>query len=103
MSDTARDPFVGLRDCIRDLNPIPAFAVPGRVLSAAPLRVRAEGLDLDAEDLRVSRDLTGAYADELATELGLALPGPFLRLEEGDDVLLIPSMDRQIYYLIAKL
>ena len=103
MSDTARDPYLGLQDYIRGQNSIPEFGIEGTVLSASPLRVRAEGLDLDAEDIRVSSHLTPTYVGSLAAALGADPPGDVPQLVAGDGVLLIPSLDRQIYYLIAKL
>lgn len=75
----------------------------GRVLSAAPMRVRADGLDLDAEDLRVAWHLTDGWMRQLlssAAALPTEVPPPALKA--GDEVLLLPSEDRQIYYILDK-
>ena len=102
---SARDPFLGLNQHIRQLSDdtrLPCHAV-GRVLSTAPLRVRADGLDMDGEDLRIAWHLTDEWRHQLLTAMGAdplaSLPPP---LKAGDTVLLMPSLDRQIYYIIDK-
>lgn len=58
----ARDPFVGLTQHIRQEargQYVPAYAI-GKVISASPLVIRADGMDLDKEDLLVPAHLTKA-------------------------------------------
>lgn len=58
----ARDPFVGLNQHIRQEargQITPAYAI-GIVLSASPLVIRADGMDLDKDDLLVPAHLTKA-------------------------------------------
>lgn len=103
---SARDPFLGINEHIRQLSDgtrLP-YHVEGRVLSTAPLRVRADGLDLDGEDLRLAWHLTDEWSEQLCSAMGAdplaSLPSP---LKAGDTVLLMPSLDRQIYYIIDKI
>lgn len=101
----ARDPFLGLNNLIRQLagGEVPAFCVLGQVLSVSPLRIRAEGNDLDAEDLRVAWHLTRGYLGQLGGALDdRSSLAAFDVLQAGDTVLLIPSMDRQLYYIVDK-
>ena len=102
---SARDPFLGLNNHIRKLagGEVPAFCVLGRVLSASPLRIRAEGIDLDADDLRVAWHLTRGYLGQLGDALDdESSLSAFDALRADDTVLLIPSLDRQVYYIVDK-
>lgn len=69
MNDTknARDPFLGLTRLFQNLarEQMPSFCVEGRVLSVSPLKVRADGIDLDGEDLYVAQHLTGGWTESL--------------------------------------
>ena len=103
-NQSARDPYLALNEHFRKLSEqmlVPGHAL-GQVLGTAPLRVRADGLDLDAEDLRVAWHLTDDWMDRLmaTVEFPTAVPPP--ALQAGDMVLLIPSEDRQIYYILDK-
>lgn len=74
MSDqTARDPYVVLNEHFRRQAQaeIPAYYRIGTVLSTAPLRVRAGGMDLDREDLLVAQHLIAGWRESLT---GLAWP-----------------------------
>ena len=104
-SQSARDPYLALNALFRQRAGemiLPGHTL-GRVLSSAPLRVRAEGLDLDAEDLRVAWHLTDKWRELLTDAIG-GDPPPSLPpfLNAGDEVLLLPSEDRQIYYILDK-
>lgn len=69
MGDTrnARDPFLGLTRLFQNLarEQLPPGCVEGRVLSASPLKVRADGIDLDGEDLYIAQHLTGGWTEQL--------------------------------------
>lgn len=56
---TARDPFVGLNRLIerRAEETQRSWYAIGKVLSVSPLKIRADGMDLDWEDLRVPESL----------------------------------------------
>ena len=104
-NQSARDPFLGINEHIRAQArglQAPCHAV-GKVVSAAPLRIRAEGLDLSGEDLRMAWHLTDEWHEQLCDVLG-GYPKPVLpsALKAGDTVLLMPSEDRQIYYILDK-
>lgn len=110
----ARDPYLGLNEHIREQarrQITPAF-VTGTVLSTDPLRVRAEGMDLEGEDLLVCATLDRAWLNGLAAELEIPLPKRdkdepppprWWSLGRGDQVLLGVSRDGQTYYLLEKL
>lgn len=126
----ARDPYVGLNAHIRGQarEQFRRYYAVGQVLSLRPLRVRADGLDLDESDLMVAqRLLLEAYlpARQLAGKCSCGISagdcsvsrpmetvpwrsavGGTAResgLTPGDWVLLIPSEDGQIYFLVDKL
>ena len=104
-NQSARDPYLALNEHFRQQAGrviLPGHA-PGRVLSTAPLRVRADGLDLDGEDLRVAFHLTDQWREQLCSAMGGDPPSSLPPLlKAGDEVLLIPSLDKQIYYIIDK-
>ena len=68
MNDDARDPYVGLNDYFgrKAAGAVPAWYAVGRVISTTPLKIRADGLDLDIEDLYI------AQLDRAADRAGLA-------------------------------
>ena len=110
----ARDPYLGLNEHIREQargQMVPAFTL-GRVLDPDPLRVRADGMDLEGEDLLVLYPMDRAWLNAMAAELQIPLlprdkddppPPRWWFLRRGDTVLLGVSEDRQTYYLIGKL
>ena len=61
---TARDPFVGLNRLIerRAEETQRSWYAIGKVLSVSPLKIRADGMDLDWEDLRVPESLFPNFA-----------------------------------------
>ena len=58
MSD-ARDPYLGLNNHIRQQarEQAPTYYAIGKILSLRPLKIRADGLDLDRDDLRVPESM----------------------------------------------
>ena len=64
MNDDARDPYVGLNDYFgrKAAGAVPAWYAVGRVISTTPLKIRADGLDLDIEDLYIAQHLTAGFA-----------------------------------------
>lgn len=129
-----RDPFVGLTRFFdgRAREQIPAYYTIGRVTAVSPLAVRAAGMDLDRDDLRIARHLLPGEPEQLLEkewgvegilpekifsghcECGLASgdawvtrPQETVRsavpLAVGDEVLLIPSGDGQLYYIVDKM
>ena len=69
MADTrnARDPFLGLTRLFQKLarEQLTPGCVEGRVLSASPLKVRADGIDLDGADLYIAQHLAGGWTEQL--------------------------------------
>ena len=73
MKENARAPYVGLNEYFgRKASEavLPWYAV-GKVLSTSPLKIRADGLDLDLEDLYLAQHLTAGWIEQLT---GLAWP-----------------------------
>lgn len=128
-----RDPYYGFWEMSRaeSAGLMPLVYCIGTVLESAPgrLRVRADGHELDEDDLYVNEALRWSFQEKAelqitegqllgATDaclLGAAhssftaqggyLKGTYKaegRLKAGDEVLLIPSADRQVYYLVMK-
>ena len=58
-SESARDPYVGLNRLIdeRAEGTRLAWYAVGKILSLSPLRIRADGMDLDSGDVRVPESL----------------------------------------------
>lgn len=87
----------------------------GEVLSAEPLRVRADGLDLEPESLRVNEALLRGYQPKLVGMLISILPPNEVTtevkkenlsraepaLKPGDQVAVF-STDQQTYYILCK-
>ncbi len=73
MNDDARDPYVGLNDYFgrKAAGAVPSWYAVGRVISTTPLKIRADGLDLDIEDLYIAQHLTAGWIEQLT---GLAWP-----------------------------
>ena len=71
--ETARDPYVGLCQQIQEQarGTFPSYYTIGKVLSLSPMRIRAEGMDLDRDDLKLTQHLLPGWAEELT---GLAWP-----------------------------
>lgn len=106
MTGGAQDPYLNLNQHIRGLarSMLPQSMCEGRVLSTRPLRIRAGGLDLDADDLKVAWHLTDGWNKQLMAAMGVtvtAAPAP--ELQAGDIVLLLCSTDGQTYYVIDRI
>lgn len=73
MSDSARDPYVGLNQYFgrKAAGAVPSWYAVGKVISTTPLKIRADGLDLDIEDLYIAQHLTAGWIEQLT---GLAWP-----------------------------
>lgn len=126
----ARDPYLGLNNHIRQQarEQMPTYYAVGKILSLRPLKIRAAGLDLDKDDLRVPESMYSNFVQEKPMEgrgvrtrlpvahfpCSCALGAGFaVRSEEyvygatvlnsGDEVLLMRSEDGQTYYLIERL
>ena len=128
-----RDPYYGFWEMSRSesMGLMPLYYCIGTVLEVGSgrLRVRADGHELDEEDLSINDALRWNFEEQAELEvaggllegmtgvcaLGSVAPnftatGGYLRgtykvesrLRAGDEVLLIPSADRQIYYLVMK-
>ena len=75
----ARDPFVGINQHIRKEargQYVPAYAI-GKVISTSPLVIRADGMDLDKEDLLVPAHLTAADWPVISTLPTRTLSGSY--------------------------
>lgn len=146
--DSARDPYLGLREVIREQarQQAPPGLLTGKVLCVDPLTVRAAGLNLTGDDLRLAQHLTPAWPARLAGGLSwpvqstlpqqtltgsckvtvngteytgiasvicpqevltgnTALPpvATYAPLAAGDEVLLLPDSEGQVYYLIERM
>lgn len=131
---SARDPYVGLNEHFRRQASglIPAYYRIGKVLSVNPLRVRAAGMDLDKDDLRIAQHLLPGGTEALKKQKDWGVKSSLPRkvfygtckcaissgeaqvtrpeevvqgvvpLVDGDEVLLIPSDDGQLYYIVDK-
>ena len=64
---TARDPYVGLALQIQEQakSCFPSYYAIGKVLSLSPMRIRAEGMDLDRGDVKLARHLLPNWREEL--------------------------------------
>lgn len=133
MSDekTARDPYVGMRQYIRQQaqSQIVSPLTVGEVLSVKPLRVRADGLDLDANDIKISQLLVSGLDEEVLAKLPNAVymgecscgngagkckvtrPAQTeeqavarkTALQVHDELLLLKSDDGQTYYAVCRM
>nr|DAL13018.1 MAG TPA_asm: Protein of unknown function (DUF2577) [Caudoviricetes sp.] len=126
----ARDPYLGLNNHIRQQarEQTPAYYAIGKVLSLRPLKIRADGLDLDRDDLCVPESMYSNFIQDKPIEgrgVRARLPtaqfpcscglgaGFAVRPEEyvygatviraGDEVLLMRSDDGQTYYLVERM
>lgn len=69
----ARDPYLGLNNHIRRQaqSQIPTGYAIGKVISVKPLVVRAAGMNLDKDDLKIAQHLKNGWTEPLA---GLSWP-----------------------------
>ena len=139
-----RDPYLGLNNHIRRQaqDQIPAYYTIGKVMSVRPMIVRAAGMNLEKDDLKIALHLKNGWTEalsNLAWPLTAELPQAVFRgtcecglgsgtcqvtrpqetvkgettkeasathpqaLMVGDEVILIPSADGQMYYMVDKL
>lgn len=75
----ARDPYLGLNNHIRRQaqGQIPTYYTIGKVISLRPLVVRAAGMNLDKDDLKIAQHLTPNWKEalsELSWQLTADLP-----------------------------
>ena len=70
----ARDPFLGINEHIRNQarSQVPTYYTIGKILSVSPMVVRAAGMNLDKDDLRIAQHLKPGWVEHLA-ELEWAL------------------------------
>ena len=140
----ARDPYLGLNDHIRRQakDQVPMYYTIGKVLSLRPMIVRAAGMNLEKDDLKIAQHLVPEWV-ELLTKLEWPLTAELPQavftgtcfcsagagtcrvtrpketvegkttdeatvthpksLVVGDEVILIPSSDGQMFYMVDKL
>lgn len=67
MSDNARDPYVGLNTYFgrKAEAAVPTWYAVGKVINTTPLKIRADGMDLDIEDLYIAQHLTAGWIEQL--------------------------------------
>lgn len=130
----ARDPFVGLTRFFdgRAREQIPAYYTIGKVTAVSPMTIRAAGMDLDKNDLRIAQHLLPGNSEQMLQKdwgvksvlpeksfYGTCSCGLYsgnavvIRPQEtvrgsvplavDDEVLLIPSADGQLYYIVDKM
>lgn len=140
----ARDPYLGLNDHIRRQakDQVPMYYTIGKVLSLRPMIVRAAGMNLEKDDLKIAQHLMPDWIEPLTKlEWPLTAELPWakftgecscsagvgtcyvIRPDEtvegkttekatvthptallvGDEVILIPSSDGQMFYMVDKL
>ena len=143
MRADARDPYLGLNNHIKEQakGQVPRYYTVGTVQSIEPLIIRADGMDLDRNDLKIAQHLKNGWREELSGlnwPLTANLPQARFEgkcncsqgsgdcyvkrpaevvsgkttdaaaathpkaLQTGDAVLLIPSTDGQVYYVVEK-
>ena len=73
MKEHARDPYVGLNEYFgrKASEAVPSWYAVGKVISTSPLKIRADGMDLDLEDLYLAEHLTAGWQEQLT---GLSWP-----------------------------
>ena len=67
MKENARDPYVGLNEYFgrKASEAVPSWYAVGKVISTSPLKIRADGMDLDLEDLYLAEHLTAGWQEQL--------------------------------------
>ena len=73
MKENARDPYVGLNEYFgrKASEAVPSWYAVGKGISTSPLKIRADGMDLDLEDLYLAEHLTAGWQEQLT---GLSWP-----------------------------
>lgn len=64
----ARDPYLGINNHIREQarSQVPTYYAIGKVISLRPLVVRAAGMNMDKDDLKIAQHLTPAWTEALS-------------------------------------
>lgn len=83
------NPYTALISLFGSRSAQSAAWVTGKVISASPLRIRVQEVDLDMDDLYICEFSSGVTADAA--------------LSAGDTVLLLPDPEMQLFVLVAKL
>lgn len=73
MNENARDPYVGLNQYFgrKAAEAVPSWYAVGKVISTSPLKIRADGMDLETEDLYIAEHLSAGWQERLS---GLSWP-----------------------------
>ena len=73
MNENARDPYVGLNQYFgrKAAKAVPSWYAVGKVISTSPLKIRADGMDLETEDLYIAEHLSAGWQERLS---GLSWP-----------------------------
>ena len=73
MNETARDPYVGLNQYFgrKAAKAVPSWYAVGKVIATSPLKIRADGMDLETEDLYIAEHLSAGWQERLS---GLSWP-----------------------------
>lgn len=73
MNENARDPYVGLNQYFsrKAAEAVPSWYAVGKVIATSPLKIRADGMDLETEDLYIAEHLSAGWQERLS---GLSWP-----------------------------
>lgn len=73
MNENARDPYVGLNQYFgrKAAEAVPSWYAVGKVIATSPLKIRADGMDLETEDLYIAEHLSAGWQERLC---GLSWP-----------------------------
>lgn len=73
MKENARDPYVGLNEYFgrKASEAVPPWYAVGKVIATSPLKIRADGMDLETEDLYIAEHLSAGWQERLS---GLSWP-----------------------------
>lgn len=103
MSESARDPYVGINQHISqraNKEQHPTYTI-GRILSLDPIKIRADGIDLEKEDLRVAESMYPNFlADVEAREengIETLLPEKLVQVSRAPSVRLFFSGRRSMF------
>lgn len=95
----SNNPYVALARLFKEReNPKIMTVCTGKILSPLPdIKVQlGDSIILTSENLIISASLTQGYKDESDTV------NVRMELNYGDEVILLPTADKQVYYLIDK-
>ena len=86
MNEHARDPYVGLNQYFgrKAAEVVPAWYSVGKVIATSPLKIRADGMDLETEDLYIAEHLSAGWQERLsiilAFDCGASAENPSRRM-----------------------